>query len=199
MQIKNFIESKIKILEKKNIDDSKNVLNNRFQLEEEIKSFTEKINVLISKKIIYEFNRNEQQKYKEYIEKLSYKIKQNNLEKKTIQQNLKEINNALPYMKKIINSPIKTENNNMICEKCYSNYHQNCNCSFIIISKWICCMINFSGKCKICNHSYSDHKRGKFIFNQTEENEQLISSEIEEIKNYIKTLSEAKKSKKLLI
>ena len=82
MQIKNFIESKIKILEKKNIDDSKNVLNNRFQLEEEIKSFTEKINVLISKKIIYEFNRNEQQKYKEFIEILSNKIKQNNLEKK---------------------------------------------------------------------------------------------------------------------
>ena len=56
-------------------------------------------------------------------------------------------------------------------------------------------MINFSGKCKIWNHSYSDHKIGKFIFNQTEENEQLINSEIEEIKNYIKTLSETRKSK----
>ena len=45
-EIKNFIENKLENLEKNSAEESKNVLNNRIQLENEIDSFTEKINVL---------------------------------------------------------------------------------------------------------------------------------------------------------
>ena len=113
-QIINFIENKIKVLEKKNIEDSQNVLNNIFQLENEINSFSEKIDRLISKKVIYEFNIAEQKKYRELIIQIKDKIDKNKLEKETISQTLKEINNALPYMKKIINKPIQTKNDNLI-------------------------------------------------------------------------------------
>ena len=51
-------------------------------------------------------------------------------------------------------------------------------------------MISFDGKCKICNHRSIDHKRGKFIYKQEEEKEALINNETEELKNYIKFLSQ---------
>ena len=191
-QIKYFIENKLKNLDKKNIEDSKNVLNIRFQLENEIKSFAEKIDVLISKKIACEFNLNEQKNYKEFIGILIDKIKNNNIKKENIEKTLKEIDNAIPYMKKIMSSPFKTDNQNLVCENCHSNCHRNCNCSFSGISEWFCHMINFFGKCKICNHSLSEHKKGNFIYKQNEENERLLNNEIEEIKNYIQSLSEIK-------
>ena len=189
-QIKFFIENKIKKLEEKNLEESKNVLNNRFQLENEINSFTEKIDVLILRKTAYESNLNEQKNYKELIIKVRNKLKKNDLEKINIYQTLKEISVTLPYMKKIINSPIKTEKDNLICEKCQSNCHKSCNCLLTIISIWGCNMISFDGKCKICNHRLLDHKRGKFIYKQEEEEEALINNETEELKNYIKFLSQ---------
>ena len=51
-QIKYFIENKIKVLEKKNIEDSQQVLDNRFQLENEINCFSENIDSLIFKKLV---------------------------------------------------------------------------------------------------------------------------------------------------
>ena len=188
-QIKNFIENKIKILEKKNINDSYAVLNNRFQLENEINSFTEKIDRLISRKIVYESNFADQKAYKEIIIATREKINKNNLTKKYIYQTLKEINNALPFMKKIIISPIKSKNDNLICEKCQNNCHKNCNCSLTGFSKWFCNMLDFDGKCKICNHSISQHKRTKLIYRENEENEPLKNKETEELIYYIKMLS----------
>ena len=166
------------------MEDSQNVLNNRFQLENEINCFSEKIDGLISKKVIYEFNMTEQKKYKELIIQIKDKIDKNKLEKETISQILKEINNALPYLKKIINKPIQTKNDNLICEKCQSNCHKNCNCSFTAFSKYFCNMISFNGKCKICNHNISYHKKVKFIYIQKEESEKLINDDIEELINY---------------
>ena len=175
-QIKNFIENKIKILEKKNIQESLNVLNSRFQLENEINSFTEKIDVLIE---------------------IKEEINNNNLEKKNINQYLKEINNALPYMKKIISKPFKSKNNNLICEKCQINCHKNCNCILTVFSNWCCNMISFNGNCKICNHSVSMHKKEKLIYIQNEVDEPLINNEIEELQNYIKFLSIKKEEEAL--
>ena len=196
-QIKNFIENKIKILEKKNIQESYNVLNSRFQLENEINSFTEKIDVLIPKKIVYESNLEEQKKYKEKIIEIKEEINNNNLEKKIINQYLKEINNALPYMKKIISNPFESNNYNLICEECQLNCHKNCNCILTIFSNWCCDMISFNGNCKICNHSVSMHKKEKLIYIQKEVNEPLINNEIEELQNYIKFLSIKKEEEAL--
>ena len=195
-QIKYFIEKKIRILENKNIEDSKNVMNNRFQLENEIKCFTEKIDVLISKKITYDSNLKKQQNFRESMTIFRDKIANNNIEKVNIQQTLNEINNAIPYMKKIVSNIEKTLNKNLICEECNLNCHKNCNCTFVGVSNWFCHMINFYGYCKICKHSKSVHKKGNFIYNQHEENEPLINSinsEIEEIKNYVKSLTDIKK------
>ena len=85
-QIKFFIENKIKKLEEKNLEESKNVLNNRFQLENEINSFTEKIDVLILRKTAYESNLNEQKNYKELIIEVRNKLKKNDLEKINIME-----------------------------------------------------------------------------------------------------------------
>ena len=196
-QIKFFIENKIKILEKKSIEDSELVLNNRFQLENEIKSFSEKIDGLIHKKLAIESNITEQNNYRELITKIRDKINKNDIDQKNIIQVLKEINNTLPFMKKIINEPVKTENENLICEKCQSNCHKNCNCNLTKLSKWFCNNISFGGTCKICNHGISQHKKGKFIYRQKEENELLVNNEIEEIEKYIKFLSKEKEEKNL--
>ena len=192
-QIKYFIENKIKILDKKNIEDSKNVLNNRFQLENEINSFTEKIDVLIIKKIVFEANINEQINYRNLITAIRDKLDKNKLEIKNISQTLKEINNTLPYMKKIINKQIKTKNENLICEECQSNCHKNCNCNLTILSNWFCIMISPIGACKICNHCRASHKIEKFIYIQKEENERLINNDTEELENYIKFLKDKKR------
>ena len=117
-QIKYFIENKIKVLEKKNIEDSQQVLDNRFQLENEINCFSENIDSLISKKLVFESNIAVLEDYKKLINKIEDKIKKNKFEKENIFQSLKEINNTIPYMKKIINSPIQSKNENLICEKC---------------------------------------------------------------------------------
>ena len=58
-------------------------------------------------------------------------------------------------------------------------------------------MISFSGNCKICNHSISVHKKGNIIYIQNEEDEQLINNDIEELKNYIKYLSDLKKKRNI--
>ena len=196
-QIKYFIENKIKVLEKKNIEDSQQVLDNRFQLENEINCFSENIDSLISKKLVFESNIADLEDYKKLINKIEDKIKKNKFEKENIFQSLKEINNTIPYMKKIINSPIKSQNENLICEKCQSNCHKNCNCTLTIFSEWFCNMISFSGNCKICNHSISVHKKGNIIYIQNEEKEQLINNDIEELKNYIKYLSDLKKKRNI--
>jgi hypothetical protein len=81
MQIKKFIENKLKILEKKDIKESGNVLNNRFQLENEIKSFTEKLERLIPEKIRHEDNLVKQQNYKSKIQSKKDEIQKNNFEK----------------------------------------------------------------------------------------------------------------------
>ena len=49
-------------------------------------------------------------------------------------------------------------------------------------------MISFNGKCKICNHNLSDHKKVKFIYIQKEESEKLINDDIEDLLNYTKFL-----------
>ena len=95
-------------------------------------------------------------------------------------------------MKKIINKPIDSKNDNLICKKCQSNCHKNCNCNFTIFSKWFCRMISFNGICKICKHSLDDHIKEKKIFIQNEEKEQLIYNDFEDLKNYIKYLSDKK-------
>ena len=196
-QIKNFIENKIKVLEKKNIEDSQQVLDNRFQLENEINCFKEKIDSLISKKLVFESNIVNLENYQKLIINLEDKITKNKLEQENIVQTLKEINNTIPYMKKIINSPIQSQNKNLICEKCQSNCHKNCNCTFTNFSKWFCDMISFSGNCKICNHDLSVHKKGNIIYIQKEENEQLKNNDIEELNNYIKYLFDIKKKENL--
>ena len=81
MQIKKFIEIKLKILEKKDIKESENVLKNRFQLENEIKSFTEKLERLIREKIKYEDNLIKLQNYKGKIQYLKDEITKNNCKK----------------------------------------------------------------------------------------------------------------------
>ena len=45
-------------------------------------------------------------------------------------------------------------------------------------------MISFNGKCKICNHNVSHHRKVKLIYIQKEENEKLINDDIEELINY---------------
>ena len=191
-EIKNFIENKLKKLTKQSIEESKNVLNNRFQLDNEINSFTEKMDRLISKMVILEYNISEQNKYRDLIISTKNKIEKNKSEKEKIVQTLKEINNSLPYMKKIINKPIDSKNNNLICKKCQSNCHKNCNCNFTIISKWFCRMISFNGICKICKHNIADHIKEKKLFIQNEEKEQLMHDDFEDLKNYIEFLSDKK-------
>ena len=192
-QIKNFIEKKIKNLDKKKLKDSEEVLNNRFQLKNEMISFTEKINVLILKIKVNEDNLKKQNEYRELITEIKDKIEKNKEEKEYILQTLKGIKNALPYMKTIKNLKYNTKEENLICEICNLNCHKNCNC---IISKWFCNMISFSGECKICKHHFSYHKKEKFIYIQKGENEPLINNENnEELDYYINFLSETKKQK----
>ena len=185
-QIKNFIENKIKFLERKTIKDSYDVLNNRLQLQNEINSFTDKINKLISKRSVYESNSVEQKTYKKLIIETRDKIDKNNSKREILYQSLKEINNALPFVKTIINKLINTENYNLICEKCHFNCHKNCNC------KWFCDAISFYGKCKICNHGITAHKRAKYIYSQKEESERFVNNDVEELKECFKFLSEKK-------
>ena len=191
-EIKKFIENKIKILEKKSTEESGNVLNNRIQLEEEINSLTEKLDRLISKMSIFEYNISEQKKYRELIISIKDKIQKNNYDKKNIFQSLKEINNTLPYVKKIINQPIKSNKENLICKTCESNCHKNCGCNFTLLNKWFCNMISFKGNCKICGHGVSEHIKGKFLFIQQEEKEQLIHNDFDELEKYIEFLSNKK-------
>ena len=197
-QIKNFIYKKLITLEKKDIEDSKKVLNNRFQLENEIKCFTEKIDFLIPKKLAFEYNIQEQKNCKELIEKIKDKISKNKIEKDNIVQTLKEINNTLPFMKRKIYKQllVKNDRENLVCEKCEFNCHKNCNCNLTLFSNWFCNMIYFNGKCKICNHDVSLHKKGKFIYIQDEENEPLINDNLQELKNYVKFLSSKKEDNK---
>ena len=96
-------------------------------------------------------------------------------------------------MKKIINKPIQTKNENLICKKCESNCHKNCNCHFTVLHKWFCNMISFNGNCKICKHSISEHEKGKKLYIKNEENEILIHNDFDELENYIKFLSNKKK------
>jgi len=196
-QIKNFIKNKINILEKRGVKDSHNVLNNRIQLKNEINSFKDKIESLIKKKKAYEFNLAEQEKYKNYIIETKEKIHKNNLEKVNIIQYIKEINNTLPFMKKVINKPFKSKNYNLICEECQFNCHKNCDCIFTFISELGCNMISLYGKCKICNHSVLRHKKVKLFYIQQDENEHLLNNEIEELQNYIKYISNKKKNEVL--
>jgi len=192
-QIKYFIENKIKILEKKNIEDSQQVLDNRFQLENEIKCFSEKIDSLISKKLIFESNMAQLKDYQDKIIIVRDKMNNNNFKLKNISQILKEIKITLPYMKKIMNKPAETKYSSLICEKCQLNCHKNCNCILTELSEWFCGMISFNGKCKICNHNISSHKKVKYIYTQKEEKEQLINNDLEDIKNYINFLSKKEK------
>ena len=123
------------------------------------------------------------------------KINKNQLEKNNIYQTLKEIKNALPYMKGIKNGKIKTKRENLICEICELNCHKNCEC---IINQWFCSMISFSGKCRICNHSSSSHKKEKFIYLQNEVIEPLLNNENNsELDYFINFLSNTQKEKKL--
>lgn len=191
-EIKKFIENKIKILEKKDTEESGNVLNNRIQLEEEINGLTEKLDRLISKMSTFEYNIFEQKKYRELIISIKDKIQKNNYDKKNIFQSLKEINKTLPYVKKIINQPIKSNKENLICKTCESNCHKNCGCNFTILNKWFCNMISFKGNCKICGHGVSEHIKGKFLFIQQEEKEQLIHNDFDELEKYIEFLSNKK-------
>ena len=195
-QIINFIENKIKTLEKKNIKDSYNVLNNRFQLENEKNSFIEKIDGLISKKILYEFNLAKQKEYKSKIKSIRDNINNNNLEKKNIKQTLKEINNALPFIKKTIYMPIKTTDENIVCEKCLLNCHKNCKCTLTLFFDYFCNMISINGICKICNHSVLVHKKVKYIYKQSEENESLIDKDDKELKEYFEFLLDKEKIEK---
>ena len=194
-EIIKFLENKIKILDAKNLLDSQKVLNNRFQLENEIISFTEKINVLILKKKVYEDNLRKANEYREIIIAIRNKIDKNKLEKKNILQTLKEIRNALPYMKAIKSGKIKTEKENLICELCELNCHKNCDC---VINTWFCSMISFSGECKICNHSFRVHKKEKFIYIYNLENEPLLYNENNrELDYYINFLSNTQKEEEL--
>jgi len=131
MQIKKFIENKLKILEKKNIKESCNVLYYRFQLENEIKSFTEKIERLIPRKIVYEDNLVKLQIYKSKIQSKKDEIKElsehykNLLEREKEDKNninklenkndtLNRILNTLNYEEKVCKENIKEYENNYL-------------------------------------------------------------------------------------
>ena len=60
-------------------------------------------------------------------------------------------------------------------------------------------MISFNGICKICNHSISEHKKGKILFVQKEENDKPIHKEFKKIEDKIKILSNKIEEKKLHI
>ena len=196
-EIKNFIENKLENLEKKSAEESKNVLNNRIQLENEIDSFTEKINVLFSKMGIVEYNISEQNKYLELIIAIRDKIRGNICNINNISAYLREIDVALPSLKKIMTQKIETFNVNLICKACQSNCHKNCKCFLSTCSKWFCCMFSFNGICKICNHHISEHEKGKIIFIQKEG--LPVPNEFEKIENKIKILSNKNEEEKLHI
>ena len=60
-------------------------------------------------------------------------------------------------------------------------------------------MISFNGDCKICNHSISEHKKGKFLFIQKEENDKPIHKKFKKIEDKIKILSNKNEEEKLHI
>ena len=196
MQIKKFIENKLKILEKKDIKESENVLNNRFQLENEIKSFTEKIERLIPSKIVYEENLVKLQNYKSQIKSQKDEIQKNNSEKIDAYLMLNEINEAIPCLISIEYRQVDTNESNFLCEICKASCHRNCNCILVNVSKWFCRMINFKGNCKICRHSSKFHRKENIDYIPEEKKERIVNNEFEEISEYIKNLIEIEKIEK---
>ena len=196
IQMKKFIEKKLKILEKKDIKESENVLNNRFQLENEIKSFTEKIERLIPKKIVHEDNLDKQQTYKNKIQSKKDEIQKNNCEKVDIYLMLNEINEAMPTEVKIEYRQVDATESNFLCEICKFSCHSNCNCFLTNISNWFCKMISLNGNCKICGHSLKFHNKKNIKYIPEEKEERIINNEFEELTEYIKNLLEIEKIEK---
>jgi len=193
MQIKKFIENKLKILEKKDIKESEKVLNNRFQLENEIKSFTEKIERLIPSKIVYEDNLVKLQNYKSKIKSQKDEIQKNNVEKIDAYLMLNEINEAIPCIIKIEYRQVNTNESNVLCEICKASCHRNCNCILANVSNWFCKMINFKGNCKICEHSSKFHKKKNIDYIPEEKEERIVNNELSE---HVKNLIEIEKIEK---
>ena len=196
IQIKKFIENKLKILEKKDIKESENVLNNRFQLENEIKSFTEKIERLIPEKIMHEDNLVKLQNYKSKIQSQKDEIEKNNYEKVDAYIMLDEINKEMPYMIKIEYRQVDSNESNVLCDICKFSCHRNCNCILSNLSNWFCKMIAFNGNCKICGHSSKFHRKSNIDYIPEEKEERIVNNEFGELSEHIKNLIEIEKIEK---
>ena len=196
IQIKKFIENKLKILEKKDIKESGNVLNNRFQLENEIKSFTEKLERLIPEKIRHEDNLVKRQNYKSKIQSKKDEIKKNNGKKLDAYIILNEINEEMPYEIKIEYRQVDTKESNFLCDICKFSCHRNCDCFLTNVSNWFCKMIYLNGNCKICGHSLKFHRKKNIDYIPEEKEERIVNNEFEESSEYIKNLIEVEKIEK---
>lgn len=125
-------------------------------------------------------------------------IKNNNIfkeEKKKNYQSLTEkikkikiLNNKKKKVKKI--KLVESDDFNVTCNICQYNCHQNCKCMLTGIHKFFCRYISFFGNCKICQHTVSNHKRDKKIFQVYEEEVCKNSTFKEKMNKELKNISE---------
>lgn len=105
-------------------------------------------------------------------------------------------------VKKIYYNEIKTERENIVCQRCHNNCHINCSCFLSNLINMFCSQFSF-GNCKICNHKTKDNLKCNYYYKpyekEIEADLKSIESSVDELKEKLITSDNLKNAKEQLI
>ena len=175
-EIKFYIEKKVKNSKNKKIKESEEVIKNRMELTVQIDGLKNKLERYFKNKGLTEYNKKQKEKYLKEIENNLEFIKKHEEDKEKSISNLDYINYKLrefsEYIikeKKLVYIKKYTSQDNIICRQCNNNCHINCNCNTNELYDFFCYQFTEYGNCRICNHGKSQHLKIDYIFEQYEE------------------------------